>query len=286
MLPIISPAVSVCIPIYNGERFLAETIRCVLAQTYHNFELVLVDNASTDRTAEIAASFTDPRIRLERNAATVSQEVNFNVAVNHCRAPLVKLVCADDLMYPRCLELQVAAMQADPRLTLVACRRDMINERGRVLAPRRGLGGMIGVRSGMEVVRQVVRNGGNPIGEPAGAMFRRADFDAVGGWQAGNNYILDLDLWIRLLRRGDFLGHRESLAAFRISSGTTSSGGDREMYDVHRAFIRGLSFAPEFDVRTVDRIIGWMSRPAARARRRALYRLSETSARRADGAIV
>jgi glycosyltransferase involved in cell wall biosynthesis len=286
MSPITSPAVSVCIPIYNGERFLAETIRCVLDQTYQNFELILLDNASTDRTGEIAASFTDPRIRIERNEATVSQQVNFNRAVDYCQAPLIKLVCADDLMRPRCLELQVAAMQADPRLTLVACRRDMVNERGRVIAPRRGLGGMTGVRSGIEAVRQVVRNGGNPIGEPAGAMFRREDFDAVGGWQAGNCYLLDLDLWVRLLRRGDFFGLRETLAAFRISSGSVTAAGDREMYDVHRAFVRDLSAAPEFDVRAVDRFVGRMSRPMARARRRALYRLSETSTRRTDGVIV
>ncbi len=277
MTPTTSPAVSVCIPVYNGERFLAETIRSVLDQTYADFELVLLDNASTDHTAEIAASFADPRIRIERNPTTVPMTVNYNKVVEHCRAPLLKLVCADDLVHPRCLELQAIPMQKNPRVALVAGRRHMIDESGRVIAPRRGMAGLTGVHSGSEVVRRVVRNGGNPIGEPAGAMFRRDDFDAVGGWQGGNPYLLDLDLWIRLLARGDFLGLRDTLAAFRISSISATASGDRAMYDAHRAFVSDLNAAPQFDVRAVDRLVGRMSTPAARLRRRTLYRISALS---------
>jgi glycosyltransferase involved in cell wall biosynthesis len=273
-MPTTSPAVSVCIPVYNGERFLAETVRSVLDQTYRDFELVLLDNASTDHTAEIAASFTDPRIRIERNPTTVPQTVNFNRVVEHCRAPLIKLVCADDLVHPQCVELQAIPMQRDPRIALVAGRRHMIDENGRVIAPRRGMSGLTGVHSGADVVRRVVRNGGNPIGEPAGAMFRREDFYAVGGWQAGNPYLLDLDLWIRLLTRGKFLGLRQTLAAFRIGSTSVTATGDRAMYDAHRAFVNDLTTAPEFDVRAVDRLVGRMSTPAARLRRRTLYRIS------------
>lgn len=273
-MPTTSPAVSICIPVYNGERFLAETVRSVLDQTYDDFELVLLDNASTDDTGEIAASFTDPRIRIERNPTTVPQTVNFNRVVEHCKAPLIKLVCADDLVHPRCVELQAIPMQRDHRIALVAGRRHMIDENGRVIAPRRGMSGLTGLHSGAEVVRRVVRNGGNPIGEPAGAMFRRDDFHAVGGWQAGNPYLLDLDLWIRLLQRGKFLGLRDTLAAFRIGTASVTASGDQAMYDAHRAFVSDISAAPEFDVRTVDRLVGRMSTPAARLRRRTLYRIS------------
>jgi glycosyltransferase involved in cell wall biosynthesis len=286
MSPITSPSASVCIPVYNGERFLAQTIRSVLSQTYRDFELVLLDNASTDRTAEIVASFTDPRIRVERNTATVPQAANFNRAVDHCRTPLVKLVCADDLLSPRCLEFQVPPMVADPRIALVASRRDMIDESGRVIAPRRGMGGLSGMHSKVDVVRQVVRNGGNPLGEPAGVMFRREDFHAVGGWQAEHSYLLDLDLWIRLLRRGEFFGLRESLAAFRIGSETVTASGDRPMYDAHRAFVHDLATAPEFEVRPVDRLVGRVTRPAARLRRRTLYKVSAFAAQRSGDAAA
>ena len=62
---------SVCIPVYNGEQFLAETIRSVLDQTYRDFELVVLDNASTDDSGRIARSFGDARIRVEINPTTI-----------------------------------------------------------------------------------------------------------------------------------------------------------------------------------------------------------------------
>ncbi|HKQ41155.1 MAG TPA: glycosyltransferase family A protein, partial [Pseudonocardia sp.] len=135
------PEVSVCIPVYRGEAFLAETIRSVLKQTYGNYELVVLDNASSDETPWIARSFDDPRIRIVTNTTTLPQPDNWRKAVELCRAPLVKLVCADDLLYRRCLEHQVAAMAADPGLALLAARRDMIDESGHVLARGRGLRG-------------------------------------------------------------------------------------------------------------------------------------------------
>ena len=166
-----SPHVSVCIPVYNGERFLAETIRSVLDQTYRDFELVVLDNASTDATGEIAGSFGDSRIRVETNPTTIFQPDNWRAAVQLCRAPLIKLLCADDLLHPCCLEYQVGPMEADPGLALVAARRHMIDERSRVLVPGPGLTGLTGVRSSVEVARRVVRSGANPIGEPGGVLF-------------------------------------------------------------------------------------------------------------------
>ena len=126
--------------------------------TRGDFELVVLDNDSDDDTGAVARSFTDPRVRVESNPSTIAQPDNWRRAVELCRAPLVKLLCADDLLHPRCLELQVRPMEADPGLALVAARRDMIDERSRVLVPRRGLGGLTGVRSGTDVARRVVRS--------------------------------------------------------------------------------------------------------------------------------
>ena len=108
------PSVSVCIPAYRGEKFLAETMRSVLEQTYRGFELVVLDNASPDDTGEIARSFGDPRVRVVTNPETIPAPQNWRRVIELCEAPLVKLVCADDLLHPRCLELQVAVMEADP----------------------------------------------------------------------------------------------------------------------------------------------------------------------------
>jgi glycosyltransferase involved in cell wall biosynthesis len=271
----------VCIPVYRGEQFLAETMRSVLDQTYRDFELVVLDNASTDGTGRIARSFAgDPRVRVETNPTTIPQPDNWREAVRRCRAPLIKLLCADDLLHPRCLEYQVGPMEADPGLAVVAARRHMVDESSRVLVPRRGLAGMTGVRSSVEVARRVVRNGANPIGEPGGVLFRREHYFAVGGWRPERRWVMDLDLWMRLLQYGEFLGLPETLAAFRIGRESLSAENEALIYEQQKAFIEELGASPHLQVRGVDLTVGRLRAPAGRMRRRALFRLSSRAARR------
>ena len=274
------PSVSVCIPVYRGGQFLAETIRSVLDQTYRDFELVILDNASPDDSGRIARSFGDHRIRIETNASTLPQPENWREAVRLCRGPLIKLVCADDLLHPRCLEYQVGPMEADPGLAVVAARRHMIDERSRVLVPRRGLTGLTGVRSSVEVARHVVRSGANPIGEPGGVLFRRAHYFAVGGWRPDHRFVMDLDLWVRLLQHGEFLGLPETLAAFRIGQESLSAEHESTIYAQQKAYIEELGTNPHLQVRKSDIVMGRMRAPLGRMRRRALFRMSRRAAHR------
>lgn len=275
-----SPGVSVCIPVYRGEQFLAETVRSVLDQTHRDFELVVLDNASPDTTGRIARSFDDRRVRVESNPTTLPQPENWRRAVRLCRAPLIKLLCADDLLHPRCLEYQVGPMEADPGLAVVAGRRHMIDERSRVLVPRRGLTGLIGVRSSVEVARRVVRSGANPIGEPGGVLFRRDHYFAAGGWRPERRFAMDLDLWMRLLQHGEFLGLPETLAAFRVVQESVSAANESAIYDHQKALITELGALPHLQVRWSDLTVGRLRAPVARLRRQALYRMSRRAARR------
>ena len=275
------PAVSVCIPVYNGEQFLAETIRSVLKQTYHEFELVILDNASTDDTGRIAHSFDDGRIRVEVNSTLLPQPQNWRRAVELCRAPLIKLVCADDLLHPRCLELQAALMDLDPSVAVVAARCHMIDESSRILASNRGLAGMTGLRTPVEVARRVVRSAANPIGDPGGVLFRREHYDAVGGWNAERSFAMDLDLWLRLLRHGDFFGRSEALAATRISRTSLSAHNAAAIDRDQSAVTDELIDTAELGIRRRDRLIGRLNTPLTRQRRRLLFALSSiASARR------
>ena len=274
------PSVSVCIPVYNGEQFLAETVRSVLDQTYRDFELVVLDNASTDATGRIARSFRDPRVRVETNPETIFQPDNWRQAVRLCRAPLIKLLCADDLLHPRCLEYQVGPMEADAGLAVVAARRHMVDERSRVLVPRRGLRGLTGVRSSVEVARRVVRNGANPIGEPGGVLFRRDHYFAAGGWRPHRRWVMDLDLWLWLLQYGEFLGLPETLAAFRVGRESLSAENETKIYAQQKELIEELGASPHLQVRRRDLAIGRLRAPTGRWRRRVLFHMSGRAARR------
>ena len=137
----------------------------------------------------------------------------------------------------------------------------MIDERSRVLVPRRGLTGLTGVRSSVEVARHVVRNGANPIGEPGGVLFRREHYFAVGGWRPERRFVMDLDLWIRLLQHGEFLGLPETLAAFRIGQESLSADNEATIYAEQKAYIEELGTTPHLQVRRTDLLHG----PDARA---------------------
>ena len=97
------PRVSVGIPVFNGERFLAETIESILAQTFKDFEIVISDNASTDRTEEICRSYAarDPRIRYNRNDTNRGAAWNHNRVFELARGEYFKWQSHDDFCAPR-----------------------------------------------------------------------------------------------------------------------------------------------------------------------------------------
>lgn len=273
------PAVSVCIPVYNGGRFVGETIGSVLDQTFGDFEVVVLDNASTDSTAAVLNTITDPRLRRSRNSSTVPLHVNFDLAVRTSRAPLVKLLCADDLLHPRCLELQVDVLAADPTLAMVACRQYLIDGHSRVLTASRALRGLIGRCDSRWVIRRIVRSGANPIGGLGSVLFRREHFERTGGFDGRRQFTLDLEMYARLLEHGDFLGMSEALAAFRVTSKTLTSHAGRDAYREQLETTRALSAVEIWSLPRRDLALGRLAAPWGKWRRELVFALSRLTSK-------
>lgn len=232
-------SVSVCVPTYQGERFLRETIDSVFDQDFDDFELVVCDNASTDGTADILASYSDPRLRVVRSSEPVDLPANWRRAAAACTGTYLKVLCADDLLAPDALSRQVAALERHPEVSLVASRCAIIDEDSRVVIPASGLRGLLGQHDGAAVARTFVRRGGiNSPGVPATALFRRADYERIGGWDGRYVFPMDVDLWIRLGRLGGFLGLPETLAAFRVGDSHLSAARTSTQYEEMRALVR------------------------------------------------
>ena len=121
------------------------------------------------------------------------------------------------------------------------------------------------MRSSVEVARHVVRSGANPIGEPGGVLFRREHYFAVGGWRPDHRFVMDLDLWIRLLQHGEFLGLPETLAAFRIGRESLSADNEATIYAEQKAYIEELGATPHLQVRASDLAHGADARAAGPA---------------------
>ena len=126
------PRVSIGVAVYNGERFLSQTIDSLLAQTYSDFELIICDNSSTDRTEQICQSYVgrDPRIRYYRNAENIGAARNFNRTFSLSCGEYFKWSGADDLCAPEMIERCVAVLEARPEVVLAYTRTRLIDEHG------------------------------------------------------------------------------------------------------------------------------------------------------------
>ena len=165
------PLVSVVTPVYNTEKYLAECIESVLAQTYRNWEYVIVNNCSTDRSLEIAQQYArqDARIRIYDNTEFLGQFQNWNHAMRQIspESKYCKVVHADDWLFPECIARMVAVAEAHPSVAIVGGYRldeDQI-----------GLDGLpypSPVISGREICRSSLLGGAWVFGSPTSLLIR------------------------------------------------------------------------------------------------------------------
>jgi glycosyltransferase involved in cell wall biosynthesis len=139
--PMHTPKVSIGIPVYNGEKYLSETLRSLLEQDYTDFELIISDNASTDDTEKIGrAASADRRVRYYRNPVNIGVGPNFERVFALAKGEFFKWACVDDMHYPGYLRRTVEVLSAAPReVVLVTPRVSLIDEEGRSLLDEKGL---------------------------------------------------------------------------------------------------------------------------------------------------
>ena len=219
MIQTVQPSVSVCIPVYNGAAFIAEAVESALKQTFPDFELIVLDNASTDETPRILERFNDKRLRIIRHASNIGATANFNAALHAARGEWVKILCADDLLYPDCLKQQMlnTGVSGGNRLVLLCSARDIIDATGHRWMSR-GFPGRSGMVSGPEAIRRSVRAGTNLFGEPGAVLMHRETALRAGGFDPVWRFCTDLDLWVRILQYGDLYTDSDALCAFRVSA--------------------------------------------------------------------
>jgi glycosyltransferase involved in cell wall biosynthesis len=252
----VQPSVSVCVPAYRAARFIGATIESVLAQTLGDFELVVVDDASPDGTADVVSGFSDGRIRLERNEENLGLAGNWNRTVGLARARYVKVLCDDDTLRPTCLASQVEVMESQPDIALVAGRRDVVDEEGRILLAGRGLAGLEGRIEGRRAIRAAVRAGTNVFGEPVCVLMRDGLVKACGPFSGLRPYMIDLDYWCRMLRYGPLFAQPGTVGAFRVVDTSLSVELARRQAREAIALFQGLRREDPETIRGGDVVLG------------------------------
>lgn len=124
-----NPLVTVFIPVYNAEKYIAESLESILNQTYDNLEIILVDDGSTDKSVEIIKSYDDPRIRLIQNEKNMGIPYTRNVGLDHANGKYMAIMDSDDISLPERIEKQVRYLEENPDIDVVGTNYYKFNEK-------------------------------------------------------------------------------------------------------------------------------------------------------------
>lgn len=240
------PLVSILIPTFNRERYLAEALDAALGQTYRHLEVLVSDNASTDLTYDVALQYVqrDPRVRVFRQATNVGPIRNYEFLYAQAQGEFVVLLGDDDLVFPHHVERLLAPLIQDPALNLAICRGKLIDSEGNdipeteIPAHRQLFSEDTFVSSGRTLGNELLLASGLFIGGPPAYLFRRAAlphrlFGGITDEQL--NFLIDFEQILILLSASGYFYTPEVLSVSRHHDGSIS----RQMRNQVR---RGLEF--------------------------------------------
>ncbi len=226
------PLVSICVPTYNGARFIDAALDSVAAQDYPKIELVVVDDGSRDGTVEKVRAWEGGDVRLFVHRRNRGHAATWNETIARSSGSLIKFLHQDDELRSDCVMRMVEALASAPAAGLVFSRRGVILDyqptpRWRETTERfqRRMDGLAPVNDGRHLFHQWVDAGfpENWIGEPSAVMVRREAVERVGGFAPHIAQTTDIDLWARIMAHFDVCFIDEELAAWRVRSDSLSS---------------------------------------------------------------
>ena len=216
----------IAIPTYRGKHYIGETLRSLQSQTHADWYCIVVNDGPEDGTGDVVRAVGDPRIRYLADGQRRGQLVNFNHAIVEVLredAAAVRLLSADDLLYPHDLADMVRVFRAHPRVGLVATHYDAIDEQGHLV-----------FRADMSERDDLIMDGrdyllrgvavGNTIGGPSSVAIRREALVTAGLFDTRLDYAGDSDLWHRVAARWDvaYVGRRAGLQ-YRFHQGSVTA---------------------------------------------------------------
>ncbi len=202
--PLDAALVSVVIPCYNQAHFLGEAIESVLAQSYPHFEVVVVDDGSTDNTSEVAARYPGVRCVRQDNQGLAAAR---NSGIAHSKGEYLVFLDADDRLLPHALEVGVESLEAHPECAFVSGRYRNIAADGSIRLDQPH------PRTIEDPYLALLQ--GNYIGMHAAVMYRRAALKSVGGFDTSLNASEDYDMYFRIAKNYPVRSHRAVVAEYR-----------------------------------------------------------------------
>lgn len=218
------PKVSVIIPTYNRARLVTKAIQSVLDQTYQDFEIIVVDDGSTDNTKEVVGSFKEPRIKYvyqDNSGICIARNNGINVS----KGDYVLFLDSDDMLFKNAIAIEAGSLDSVPDVALSYCQLYAIDERERVIGLHKPKHRRPGVYRGTSEILNFLRFN-NYIGTSI-TMVRRSSIMDVGSFDptfgTGSE---DFELWVRIAKKYAVSYIAEPVGKIRIHSSGLSAGRD------------------------------------------------------------
>jgi glycosyltransferase involved in cell wall biosynthesis len=190
------PQVSVVMSVYNGQRYLQDSLDSVLGQTFSDFEFLIYDDGSTDNTAEIIESRKDTRIRFFRAGTNQGLFPVLKKLIPEAKGKYIRLWSYDDIMKPNCLAAEVEFYERYPQVGFCYCGREDIDEEDRVIASHKK-DATPSILS-PQFATQLMFYWGSLPGNISTVIIKKETLEKVGGFNENLCQSADFDLWVRI----------------------------------------------------------------------------------------
>ena len=235
------PLVSICIPTYNGERYLPEAIESATNQTYKNIEIIISDDDSMDATLEIAKSYSElstiPFKIVHHNPNGIGS--NWNNCIKVANGEYIKFVFQDDVLFPECVEKMIEIALEDKKIGLVFSKRTFIdqNNNDHFSAWKEKFKdlhiywtGLQRINSGKKLLKEcncLLDSPLNKVGEPSVVLIKKSVFNSTGYFNEELVQILDYEFWYRIFKHYKIGFVDEELVHFRLHNEQTTQKNNR-----------------------------------------------------------
>ncbi|UCC94670.1 MAG: glycosyltransferase [Candidatus Omnitrophota bacterium] len=191
--------ISVVLPVFNGQQYLSEAIDSVLTQEYTNFEFLICNDASTDKSVEIIKSKEDARIQFIENHTNQGLFKTLNRLIQRSRGEFVHLWSHDDIMKPQCLKTKIKFFQSHPYVGFCYCAFDTIDKFGKLIAVAKKE--TMPTVVSQELARQLLAYHGSIPGNIANVMIKKSVLDELGLFREDMQQAGDFEMWARIVKK-------------------------------------------------------------------------------------
>lgn len=219
------PLVSICIPTYNSVKYIEETLKSIISQTYENIEIIIGDNASTDNTEKVVNEIignSNRKIQYYKNKENLGYSGNCNKMISVAKGEYVAIYHSDDIYEPNIIERQVELLENNKTLAGCFTKFSMIDSYGNEKNSRnykitKSVSSAITQYNYSDFIYMLLKHFCNPFFCPS-SMIRKRNYLEIGGYDEQVTITEDQDMWLRLLNQNDLAIINEKMVRYRIHS--------------------------------------------------------------------